>query len=468
MNQPNILVVVADQLSAAALPAFGHDFAVTPNIDRLAARGVHFRHAYTPCPLCRPARASFWTGRLPHQTSVLSNGVQFEETPIPDTMPTLGALLSDAGYRCVHFGKTHDHGALRGFEVFPHASEVLDETPGAFSYNNDTWQDVGTESQAITWLENEDGPPPWCCVVDLNNPHNICGYVANNSDEQMDGALPPLPDNFTTDDMASRPPPIQYLCCTHRRQMQAAHWNERQWRQYRAAYRHFIEDFDARLGRLLDALDARTDVEDTLILFWADHGDGMGAHRLATKHTAFYEEIVNVPLIAAGAGVTGTGPAPGDPLVSLVDLLPTICELAGATTPPDLPGRSFAAALRGSPPPHARQAVVSQWHTEWGTTIEPGRMVRTHRWKYTIYREQDAEELYDLEQDPGETRNLAADPGHADALAEMRQRFTAYCAETDDPFTTLAWKADARWRSHPVGYHHHEGSCAPIEAGACR
>ena len=119
MTKPNVLVIIADQLAWRALPAYGDTFSQTPNIDRIAERAVCFSNCYTPCPLCQPARAAFWTSRYPHETGVLSNGRTHYVPTIPTTMPTLGELFRDAGYATHHFGKQHDAGGLRGFTIEP-------------------------------------------------------------------------------------------------------------------------------------------------------------------------------------------------------------------------------------------------------------------------------------------------------------------------------------------------------------
>lgn len=454
--QPNLLLIVSDQLSSRALSLYGHDFARTPNLDRLAGEGVHCGRAVTPCPLCRPARASFWTGRHPHATGVLSNGRWFSDEPVGEDVPTLGSLLTAAGYDCVHFGKTHDHGALRGFCHVETGVLKGDATAG-YAANDDTWRDLATVAAAEQWL-GESHNEPWCCVVDLQNPHNICGFVGENAPGCIAGDLPELPVNLATP--GDLPLPLQHLCCSHRRQWQTLAWDDTRWRQYRAAYCHFVEHFDGSLGRIVAARDARDDAADTCTVLWADHGDAMGAHRLVTKHTSFYEEVVNVPLLFSGAGVTARGRAVGDPLVSLIDLVPTLCGLAGAPAPADLPGQDLVPLLAAHHLHPAREWVTSQWHTEWGSTIEPGRMLRSQRFKYVVYREGDGEQFFDLENDPGETRNLVTSPAHASELARHRAWFDEWLSTSGDPFRSLEPDTEERWRAHPPGAH--QGTCAPI------
>jgi choline-sulfatase len=215
--------------------------------------------------------------------------------------------------------------------------------------------------------------------------------------------------------------------------------------------------------RILTALHSTAAGEDTLVMFFADHGDGMAAHRMVTKHTVFYEETTRVPFIAAGPGIAGGGRRIEQPLVSLLDVFPTLCAYAGVAAPAGLRGMSLLPWLRGEAPATTREHVVSQWRTEWGFTIEPGRMIRTARHKYTRYIEGGGEELYDLSADPGEMRNLAHARERSDVLARHRELLQRCVAETGDPFFSLPFKADAPWRSHPPGYPTHTGSSAAEE-----
>ncbi len=460
----NILVITCDQLTQRCVGAYGDRIGATPNIDALAARGVRFSKVYTPCPLCRPARAAFWTGRLPHQTGVLSNGKNFQDEPVPATIPTLGSIFSAAGYETVHFGKTHDHGGLRGFSVEPMGRAEIEGHP-AWPLGNDTFCDRYTTDRAVQFLSRPRGKP-FLAVADLCNPHDICGWVGANAgpheDVPVPTALPPLPDNFEIEDLAKRPLPIQYLCCSHNRLSQAARWSEANYRHYLAAYYHYVGLADAEVGRILQALAASPAAGNTLVVFFVDHGDGAASHRMVTKQVSFYEEVTRVPMILAGPGIRQGGAVIEQPLVSLLDLVPTLCEYAGLEAPEDLHGCSQLGWLTGAAKPPERDYVASEWHTEWGYTISPGRMIRTQGFKYTRYLEGGGEELYDLRADPGERRTLVDDPAYGGILQEHRRMLEAHVAATDDPFFGLVPKVDERWRSHKLGYPNHAGPAAPM------
>ena len=465
MNQPpNILLVLCDQLSALALRAWGNPHADTPHIDRIIDRGVRFENNFTICPLCQPARAAFWTGLYPHQTGILSNGGKHHVPPLPDDIPTLGDLFSQAGYHNIHLGKQHDAGALRGFTAPPAGEEDLPADPW-WPINSDTKEDRCTQKQTVQFLNEYDGQAPFFAITDLNNPHNICGWVGAHSEGQIpeppDENLPGLPDNLYINDFEKLPLPIQYVCCAHRRQAQIAEWSEHDIRLYLRAYHHYLSRVDAEIGCILEALNNRPDAGRTLIVLMADHGDSMGGHWLSTKHCTFYEETMRVPLVFSGPLVSSPGRAVSG-LSSLIDLCPTLYDLAGLTPPGHLEGLSLAPWVRADRADSPHPFVTSQWHTEWGFTIEPGRMLRTDRYKYIRYLEHDGEEFYDLLEDPGETQTLIDSPDHRDQLEKHRALFATYLETTGDPFLSMEWKADPQWRAHKPGYRNHRGPAAPM------
>ena len=200
MIKTNILIISCDQLSAKALRHWGGE-ARAPVIDSLAASGTRFSHAYTICPLCQPARASFWTGLYPHDTGVDSNGCNCLVPNVPDTSPTIGSSFADAGYRAVHFGKRHDAGSLRGFEVVPEKEdENLRPEHPAWPVNYDTRKDRDIRTKLASFLSRYADPQPFIAVADLHNPHDICNWIGNFRDNQElispEGELPPLPANL--------------------------------------------------------------------------------------------------------------------------------------------------------------------------------------------------------------------------------------------------------------------------------
>ena len=479
----NIVVIVSDHLSTRAVGAYGEsDWADTPNIDRLAERGVVFENMYTSYPLCGPSRAAFWTGRFPHDTGVLSNGLRVQDPDIlpnasvPEDMPTIGETFKQAGYNTIHFGKCHDSGGLRGFDIVPDGIRESESVPAGYPENNDTWRDHWAMDRFGEWAEGG-FPEPFCAVVDLQNPHNICGWIGehNSLDGPVEHAispknLPELPANNKVVNWESLPLPVRYICCSHNRGAQSSHYTDEDWRYYIDAFRHYAKMADEHVGTILRLLEAGGVLDDTLVILMADHGDGMGSHQMATKQVSFYEETARVPFIAAGPGVRSGGQKVAA-LTSLLDLFPGLCDYAGIQVPDGLPGVSFAPLLQGAV--IQREFVVAEWYTEWGCTVSPGRMIRSARFKYTSYLEGSVgagdptggEELYDLDLDRGEMVNLATDTAYCEVLLQHRDMLKRHIRDQADPFYTQKVVVDKRWRSHPPGYQHHSGPTAPMVAG---
>ncbi len=459
----NILIIIADQLTWKAIPAYGNTYCKTPNIDRIFKKGVAFDKAITPFPLCQPARASFWTSLYPHETGIDSNGRKAFVPTLPDSVPTLGSIFSDDGYDCVHFGKKHDAGALRGFTCEPEESLPVEGTE-AWPVNRDTMHDRYTAVKSVEYLEKH-GDEPFVMVADFVNPHDICSWIGANkhvhTDVPVDCELPPLPENFDFSDIVNRPKPVQYICCSHNRQSQTAGWTEENFRYYLAAYYHYVSRVDAEIGLVLDALEKRADADNTLIVFMADHGDGMASRGMVTKQVSFYDETTRVPFIFAGPDVAGEARMSKE-TVSLLDLVPTLCDYAGLKAPDGARGVSLMPWLKEARADEPHEYVASEWHTEWAYTIEPGRMITNRDYKYVRYVEGDGEEFYDLNADPLETRSLINDPAYAVVLGQFRAMLEKHVEETGDKFFSMEYLADDKWRSHPVGYQNHVGPAAPM------
>ncbi len=458
----NILMFVLDQLAWRALDIHG-GFAHAPNIGRLASEGIDIDECYCPYPLCQPSRASFWTGRYSHRNRVWSNGRKWKITEIGEDFPTIGSVFSENGYNAVHFGKKHDGGALRGFWCDEEKEKKIPDEDPAFPFNMDTYADAYTVDRSVDFLSSYRFDKPLLMVVDLINPHNICGWIGKNrgvhEDVPFDGELPELPPNYRFDDICNRPVPVQYLCCSHVRQSQTVGWTDDNFRHYLAAYSYYLKVADSHIGRVLDALERSGAKDDTLIVLFSDHGDNITSRQSVTKQVTLYEEVVRVPLIFSGCGVGRKGVRLSGP-TSLLDLFPTLCSYASIPMPDGLDGMDISRVLAGGDLPE-REYVESEWFTEWGYTISPGRMIRSGRWKYMRYLEGDGEELYDLAEDPYEMRNLAGLDGYSAELEKMRALLAKHLETTGDPFLSLQWKASPKWRSHKIGYQCHCGISAP-------
>lgn len=469
MSRPNVLLIISDHLSPRVMGAYGALPSATPAMDALAQRGVVLDTVYTPCPPCQPALAALWTGVHCHQTQVRSNGRKHLNGPLPSHLVTMGETFSREGYQWTHIGKRHDFGTLAGFDCMPEETE-MDSIPAshpAWPEAYDSRRDNVARTRVLDFLKNAP-KQPFFLVADIHNPHDICNWLSANDSLQgpvtnvpIPVPLPPLPENFDVDDWDRRPLPVRYLCCSHNRMAQASGWTEENYRYYIAAYRHYVAKADVLVGDMLEALARSGLADETLVVLTADHGDGQACHRMVTKQVSFYDETARVPWIAAGPGIPATG-AHRSGLASLLDLYPTLCAYAGIERP-DTPliGRNIMPLLSDGIAPE-RTYVASEWHTEWGFTTSPGRMIRTERFKYVRYLEGNGEELYDLHADPGEKRTLIDDPAYAGICEDHRALLRAHIAETEDDFESLTVDVHPDWRSHQPGYAYHRGPAAPM------
>ncbi len=459
-SRPNILIIQCDHLAQRALSTYGGNWGCASVIDSIASQGVAFANAYVGCPLSQPSRAALWTGLMPHQNQVRSNSFLDSYPTISKSTATLGELFSNNGYVAAHFGKTHDREALRGFvHKEPVAESFIDPY---FPVNGDSFRDVGTCKDVVGFLRNDSLDKPFICVADFENPHNICGFVGANEGEHIDKPipfeLPSLPDNFEVTDWDNLPPSIQYMCCIHRRMTQAAHWNETNYRYYIAAYQYYTRMVCKQIEQVMAALQASGKADNTIVVVLADHGDGLASHRMVTKFISFYDEMTNVPFIIAGKGIKRNEQPLKNLLVSpTLDLLPTLCDIAGIDVPSDKKGISLLPVLKGEKNKNTHPYVVSEWHSSRDLSITPGRMIRSKQYKYTHYLEKNAEELYDLLNDPGEKHNLAKDKAYNKVLKEHRSLLADYIKKTNDDYFSLEVKVDPKYRNHQPGYSHHMG-----------
>ncbi|MFJ9693958.1 sulfatase [Kitasatospora sp. NPDC101183] len=409
-RHPDVVLILTDQQTADAMSAAGNPYLRTPAMDALAAAGTRYPHSYCAQPLCTPSRASLMTGRLPSAVGVTGN------TGGPED-PLLGRLFTEAGYDCGYGGKWH----------LPELS--LPEGRGFRRIHPAGGDDAGLARAAAEFVRTP-RERPFLLVASFLEPHGICEW-ARGQDPRTGplpappptAELPPLPANFPAAPYEAALPRLAERAQPHTHPTAA--WREDDWRRYRHAYYALVERVDRHIGQLLAAV-AEHDRE-TVVVFSSDHGDGAGAHRWNQKW-ALYEECVRVPLVVTGPGVPAG--AVDERLVAAgLDLIPTLCDLAGLDTPQGLPGRSLRA-----PEEHASVVVETRWEIP-GFNNALGRMVRSGPHKYVCYAWGDhREQLFDLAADPGELVNLAVDARHAPLLDRFRGLLAEHCAAAADPF----------------------------------
>ena len=427
-KQPNILLVMFDQIAPQFLPCHGHKLVQAPNIAALADRGVVFDSAYTNSPICASARFSMMAGQLVSRIGAWDNATEF-----PSTIPTFAHYLRASGYRTCLSGKMHFVGAdqLHGFEErvtsdmypadfgwtptwdqpekihwwFHNMLSVTEAGPYERSLEMDYDEEVAFA--ATRWL-NDAGrgadERPWMLTMSLMHPHDpYLGHTAEWNRYRHDDidmpAVPFIPPEKR--DAVGRRMYDLYDRGEYR-------VTDEHVRNARHGYYSMITYADRLLGNVLESLRATGQADDTVIIFTADHGDMLGERGLWYKMT-FYEHSTRVPLIMHWP--SQFAPRRVAQNVSLVDLLPTLAELAGdgkfdPVAPID--GASLLGLASGGGAGWADTAYGE--YTAEGT-FHPAFMIRRGKHKY-VACEGDPPQLFDVAADPHELKNLAADPGH--------------------------------------------------------
>lgn len=425
----NVLVLMSDEHQARAMGCAGHPFVRTPNLDALAARGTRFEAAYTPSPICVPARAAFATGRYAHQTRLWDNAMPYVGKP-----RGWGHALQDRGVTVESIGKLHyrydddpagfdvehipmqvvgGHGMVWGSirregERLAMPGRMLADYigPGESKYNR---YDSAVTRRACDWLAERgargDGRP-WCLYVGLVAPHFPLVVPQRFLDLYPPDLMPEAKLHPATG--YRRHPWVDRQNAPMDTETQFHDADER--RMALRCYYGLTSFLDANVGQILTALREAGMEEDTLVVYTSDHGDNLGARGLWGK-SQLYNESTQIPMIVAGPGVRpGLCRTP----VSLIDLSQTLAEVFGGHLDGAPGGNLLDIAARAD---DAERPVFSEYHA--AGAVSGAFMLRKGRWKYHYYVGF-APELFDLEADPEERHDLGRDPAHAGVRAAMQ------------------------------------------------
>lgn len=457
MSKPNILIFLADGMQADTIEP--NHVCQTPNIDALASRGIRFRNAHTVCPTCSPARASLMTGLLPHNHGVLEveHGRDADQCLLRTEHPHFAQRLSAADYQTGYFGKWHvertqaiapfgwQQGIVKGAE---HLTGIGKGDQGPTTYELDEslagyidgprgykrilhWGVTDTplyeRYPGVTALDAErflhnsfDHQSPWCCCVSFSEPNEAL-VVGRDTWNRYDPATVPLPENFF-DDLSGRPNIYQ------REQQIGRGISEDHWRAARACYFGRITEIDLVIQRLMQQVADAGQLQNTVVVFLADHGRYVGAHGFDAHNFGAFEEIYRIPLVMAGPGIAEGDTC--DAQISIADLATTLCDI-GQALPIDVPDSNSFSELLVSP-----DSIPPQFETgyaEYHGTRFPlmQRILWQGPWKF-VFNGFDFDELYHLQDDPHEMHNLAADPDHRSRVESMMLEIWRRVRDTGD------------------------------------
>lgn len=447
-TQPNLIVVLCDQLRRHALGCYGDTDAVTPHIDQLAADGVRFTATNSTYPICVPFRFTMMTGHYAH--SRLVPGIEWRMSPAERT---LADEFNDAGYESIYVGKWHldgGHGRMGSAEQC-NRTPVLRPYQGrwhkwlGFELRNgphDTWyfedddpvprkidgyQTDGLFDLAMDHLrDGRDDGKPFHLLLSVEPPHPPYEAPADLEAAWRDRGIS-LPPNFAADSDEQRDKLIAQ----------------------RRTYYAMVENLDTNVGRLRTFLDEQRLAEDTILLFTSDHGELLGAHGHVSKQRPF-EESVGVPMICYDprhpdrAGTTCAEPTCTE------DLFPTFLGLCGLEPRDRLPGNELPGAnltplVDGSADTLSRDGVLLEFVAELRAGLpfydEVWRGFRSRRYKYTVKGDKDGAlpwQLFDLQEDPWEMTNLIDDDAHRDVLTQHHTWLRERMEQTLDPLALAA------------------------------
>ena len=475
-KRPNIIVLMADQQRLDTVGAYGlNDLIRTPHIDALAQRGVRFSQAFTPTAICSPARASFYTGLYPHHHGVTGNGLAIREG-----VRGFNHYLAAAGYQSGYAGKWHadevrgpsDYGFIgRDFMgyAFPGAGLLpgLQFAPKPKTGNPyaDYLAERGLGLPTVS--HRYVGTNPGCSAQEMYALHEgpvescIEYFVAEEAIRVMEQmaaqdepfflwanfwgphtpCLVPEPyfSMYNPDDIPEHPS----YCETFENKPRVQSIIERMWGLGDYGWRGFQEIsaryfghctlIDDMVGRVVAALERLGQLDNTIIIYTADHGDCLGAHKLIEKGEFMYDEIYRIPLVVAHPECQTPG-AERDDLVYLHEVLPSMLTAAGIEAPNELDGQSFLPAMLGQAWDNGRAEVFCIFNNHFTTANQ--RMVRTHTHQFT-FNPSDIGELYDLVNDPYQLHNRYGDPAYDAVRLDLMDRMEAHMTALGDP--QLSW-----------------------------
>jgi arylsulfatase len=447
--RPNILWLMADEFRFDALKCAGNPVVATPNLDRIAHEGVRFSTTYTVCPVCSPSRASAFSGRYAHVHGVTTNAV-----PANNGEVFLPSILRHYGYHTAISGKLHfvpkrfDFGfdefwsftnegphPEKGYQAFlqqkygapakfpivpgtcPWPDDPLGHDVGVFRREPQDFETEWIADRSLEYLRTRQGnAQPWFLYTSFLRPHSPSVLPKKYFDLYDPDKVPifKLPANAHQMRQEASDPQKRHII-----------EDERMERVMTAKYFGAVTNVDDNIGRIFRELERLGMMDNTIILFSADHGNMLGEHARWFKGLE-YDGSARIPLLWRGPkGAPENTGRVEDKIIENTDLMPTVLEAAGIPIPERVQGRSFLKLARGRDP-EWKDRCFSQLHTG---------MVRTQQWKMidnSLNLSRDLE-LYDVRNDPREERNLAGDAKNRELIAEFSAQLKRFRADKPAP-----------------------------------
>jgi len=441
-KRPNIVFILIDDLRWDALSCMDHPFLETPNIDRIANEGVRFENAFVTISLCSPARGCFLTGTHAHVHNVRTN----EANDYDPSLSTWPQVLQQRGYETGYVGKWHmapQSDPRPGFDYWlsfrgqgVHVDPELNENGRVFTQEG-YMTDILTK-YATDFIE-QDRNQPFCLYFAHKAIHGPFIPAERHKDAFADVMIDE-PASFQ-DTFADKPEWIREGIVRGARKeamlenadkpvpdaMPPGQWQPRN--EGRLNYYRMMLSIDESVGQVIDALEQKGILDDTVLVFTSDNGYFQGEHRRGDKRL-MYEESIRIPLLVRYPRGAETGLTP-EQMVLDIDIAPTMLALAGVNAPQVMQGESFARIIAGETPDWRESWLYEYFKEGWLPGIPTMFGVRTERWKYITFPDiEDIDELYDIQADPTEMKNLALDPAHASVLAEMKTELARLLRET--------------------------------------
>jgi arylsulfatase len=446
IKRPNVLVLMCDQMQHQRM-GFLDPIAHTPFLNSLADEGIHFSNAYTCHGQCVPARAAFQTGLYPHECGVMViYGFHDHQARLTPKYQTIGHLFKEAGYQTAYFGKTHFGVPLSelGYEIDGDSHPVSDAEAAkrGISYVPKSLRsDYQACDEAVAFLQNyTPGEKPLFMTFSTNLPHppffNEPAWADRFTAETLE-----LSHSYYAETFANKPA----LQKEHALDGNHGAHDEAGQREELAQYYTMIAETDAHFGRIKAEYQRLGIWDDTVVLFLADHGDMMGAHKMRLKGTLPYDELYRIPCIMKLPSGIATKRRVVVDLVSSVQAPGTLLKAAGIDLPAQFHNGHFYDAPFSDGPPADEHIFYEHYAAYWG--IHPFYAICTGQFKYARYYGDDhCEEMYDLKTDPHELNNIATDPAYAEQRGELAQRADTWWNDTHgrdlDYYESAAFKAN--------------------------